>query len=82
MPVSYLKTLAEALTYMLLKMSIISSRGTCCLRVKWKTFEILIQEVKGKVLGRICDRVPNFSLRIRFGEKDLAFACRRGRGLL
>ena len=36
-----------------------------------KTFEILIEEVKGKLLGKILERGRGFSSWIRFGELSL-----------
>lgn len=36
--------------------------GKSWFSVDSKTFEILIKVVKGKVLGKICKRGPNFSV--------------------
>ena len=53
-------------------MSVDSPGGKCWFSVDSKTFEISIEKVKEKVLGKICERGPNFSLWIRFGGKGLA----------
>ena len=52
-------------------MSVTSPRGKCWFGVELKTFEIGIEEVKGKVRGNICERDPKFSSWIRFGGKGL-----------
>ena len=40
--------------------------GRCWFGVELKTFEISIEEHKGKVHGKICERGPKFSSWIRF----------------
>ena len=43
-----------------------------------KTFEISVEEVKGKVTRRICERGPNFSSWVRFSGKGLALLVEGG----
>ena len=52
-------------------MPVTSPRGKCWFGVELKTFEIGIEEFKGKVRGNICERDPKFSSWIRFGGKGL-----------
>ena len=56
----------------MLEMSISSLRGRCWFGVELKTFEISIEEHKGKVHGKICERGPKFSSWIKFGGKGLS----------
>ena len=53
-------------------MPISSPGGRCWFGVELKTFEISIEEHKGKVHGKICERGPKFSSWIRFGGKGLS----------
>ena len=53
-------------------MPVTSPEGRCWFGVELKTFEINIEEHKGKVCGKICERGPKFSSWIRFGGKDLS----------
>ena len=53
-------------------MSVTSPRGRYWFGVELKTFEISIEDHKGKVCGKICERGPKFSSWIRFGEKCLS----------
>ena len=43
-----------------------------------KTFEISVEEVKGKVTRMICERGPNFSSWVRFSGKGLALLVEGG----
>ena len=52
-------------------MSVASPGGKCWFGVELKTFEIGIEEFKGKVCGKICEIGPKFSSWIRFGGKGL-----------
>ena len=52
-------------------MPVSSPGGRCWFGVELKTFEISIEEHKGKVHGKICERGPKFSSWIRFGGKGL-----------
>ena len=54
------------------KMLVTSPGGKCWFGVELKTFEIGIEEFKGKVRGKICERGPKFSSWIRFGGKGLS----------
>ncbi|RVW39535.1 Retrovirus-related Pol polyprotein from transposon TNT 1-94 [Vitis vinifera] len=68
-------------------MPVTSPRGKCWFGVELKTFEIGIEEFKGKVRGNICERDPKFSSWIRFGGKDaenkrFSLAFPKGRGLV
>ena len=52
---------------------LVTSPGVkCWFGVELKTFEISIEEYKGKVRGKICERGPKFSSWIRFGGKGLS----------
>ena len=53
-------------------MPVASPGGKCWFGVEFKTFEIGIEEFKGKVRGKICERGPKFSSWIRFGGKGLS----------
>ncbi|RVW96878.1 hypothetical protein CK203_026137 [Vitis vinifera] len=53
-------------------MLVSSPGGRCWFGVELKTFEISIEEHKGKVHGKICERGPKFSSWIRFGGKGLS----------
>ena len=46
--------------------------GRCWFGVEKKTFEIIIEEQKGRVRGKICERGPKSSSWIRFGGKSLS----------
>ena len=46
--------------------------GRCWFGVEKKTFEINIEEHKGRVRGKICERGPKSSSWIRFGGKSLS----------
>ena len=46
--------------------------GRCWFGVEKKTFEINIEEHKGRVCGKICERGPKSSSWIRFGGKSLS----------
>ena len=50
-------------------MPVSSPGGRCWFGVELKTFEISIEEHKGKVHGKICERGPKFSSWIKFGGK-------------
>ena len=54
-------------------MSVVSLGGKCWFGMESKTFEISIDEAKGKVLGIVCERSPNFSSWIRFSSKGFSF---------
>ena len=54
-------------------MVVVSPGGKCWFGVDSKTFEISVDEAKGKVLGTVCERSPNFSSWIRFSGKGLSF---------
>ncbi|RVW19568.1 hypothetical protein CK203_115098 [Vitis vinifera] len=54
-------------------MSVVSLGDKCWFGVESKTFEILVDEAKGKVLGTVCERSPNFSSWIRFSSKGFSF---------
>lgn len=45
--------------------------GSCWFGVELKTFEILLEIVKGKEVGKIVERGRGFSSWIRFGERSL-----------
>ena len=45
--------------------------GRCCFVVESKSFEILIEEVRGKLKGCIWEKSKGFSSWIRFGEASL-----------
>ena len=47
-------------------MSVVSPGDKCWFGVESKSFEDLIEETKRKVIGKICERGPNFSSCIRF----------------
>ena len=53
-------------------MSISSPGGKSWFGVELKSFEIGIEEFKGKMRGKICERGPKFSSWIRFGGKGLS----------
>lgn len=53
-------------------MVLVSPRGRCWFGVESIFFEILIKEVKRKLVGKICERGQDFSSWIRFGGKGLA----------
>ena len=53
-------------------MPVTSPGVKCWFGVELKTFEISIEEYKGKVRGKICERGPKFSSWIRFGGKGLS----------
>ncbi|KAL6325974.1 hypothetical protein AAG906_038466 [Vitis piasezkii] len=53
-------------------MPVTSPGGRCWFGVELKMFEISIEEHKGKVSGKIFERGPKFSSRIRFGGKGLS----------
>ena len=53
-------------------LSVSSPGGRCWFGVELKTFEISIEEHKGKVHGKICERGPKFSSWIKFGGKGLS----------
>ena len=53
-------------------MPVSSPGGRCWFGVELKTFEISIEEHKGKVHGKISERGPKFSSWIRFGGKGLS----------
>ncbi|KAL6316355.1 hypothetical protein AAG906_017992 [Vitis piasezkii] len=53
-------------------MLVSSPGGRCWFGVELKTFEISIEEHKGKVHGKICERGPKFCSSIRFGGKCLS----------
>ena len=59
-------------TYIPVRMLVSSPGGRCWFGVELKTFEISIEEHKGKVHGKICERGPKFSSWIRFGGKGLS----------
>ena len=59
--------------------------GRCCFVVESKSFEILVEEVGGKLKGCIWERSKGFSSWIRFGEASLRYlldgveaCCREG----
>ena len=54
-------------------MAVVSPGGKCWFGVDLKTFEISVDEAKGKVLGTVCERSPNFSSWICFSGKGLSF---------
>ncbi|RVW47728.1 Transposon TX1 uncharacterized 149 kDa protein [Vitis vinifera] len=54
------------------KMPVSSPGGKCWFGIDLKTFEISIEDHKGKVRGKICERGPKFSSWIRFGGKGLS----------
>ncbi|RVX20006.1 hypothetical protein CK203_004812 [Vitis vinifera] len=53
-------------------MPVTSPGGKCWFGIDLKTFEIIIEDHKGKVHGKICERGPKFSSWIRFGGKGLS----------
>ena len=53
-------------------MPVASPGGKCWFGVELKTSEIGIEEFKGKVRGKICERGPKFSSWIRFGGKGMS----------
>ena len=53
-------------------MSVTSPGGRCWFGVELKMFEISIEDHKGKVCGKICERGPKFSSWVRFGGKCLS----------
>lgn len=46
-------------------------RGSYWVGVESKSFEILMEQVKGKMMGKILERGLGFSTWIRFGEREL-----------
>ena len=54
-------------------MTVVSPDGKCWFGVESKTFEISVDEAKGKVLGTVCKRSPNFSSWIHFSGKGFSF---------
>ena len=53
-------------------MPVTSPGGRCWFGVELKTFEISIEEHKGKVSGKISERGPKFSSWVKFGGKGLS----------
>lgn len=50
--------------------------------IELKSFEISMEEVRGKSVGKIVDRGCGFSTWIRFGERGVGAVTGRGRSLL
>lgn len=55
----------------------VSKGGKCWFAVESKSFEISIEEVKGRLRGTIWERSKGLSSWIRFGEKGLSFLLER-----
>ena len=74
---SYTTLSWDGLFFMCPRMQVSFLGGRCWFDVELKTFEIIIEEHKGKVHGKIYERGPKFSSWIRFGGKGLILLLER-----
>ena len=54
-------------------MALVSPRRRCRFGVLWKSFEILFEEVKRKLVGKTCERGRGSSSEIKLEGKGLSF---------